>query len=57
MVCSFARGFKPGLLDPIYRSQCFIIREKLDRPQLLATSRHLTGGEPDLLDMSREDRY
>ncbi|MDI6848738.1 MAG: alpha-galactosidase [Candidatus Saccharicenans sp.] len=57
VVGSFNRGFEPGLPDPIYRSQCFIIRERLSRPQLLATSRHLTGGGPDLLDMSWEDGY
>lgn len=57
VVGSFTRGFEPGPLDPTYRSQCFIIRERLDRPQLLATSRHLTGGGPDLLEMSWEDGY
>ncbi|RFT15379.1 MAG: Alpha-galactosidase, GH36 family [Candidatus Saccharicenans subterraneus] len=50
LVGSFNGGFEPGPLDPVYRSQCFIIRERMAHPQLLATSRHLTGGGPDLLD-------
>lgn len=54
LVGSFSGGFEPGPLDPVYRSQCFIIRERLARPQLLATGRHLTGGGPDLLDMRWE---
>lgn len=54
MIGSFSGGFEPGPLDPIYRSQCFIIRESVAHPQLLATSRHLTGGGPDLLDLRWE---
>jgi len=54
LVGSFNGGFEPGSLDPVYRSQCFIIRERLSHPQLLATSRHLTGGGPDLLDLRCE---
>lgn len=49
---SFSGGFAPGRPDPVFRSQCFIIRERRPHPQLLATSRHLTGGGPDLLDMT-----
>lgn len=48
---SFSGGFAPGRPDPVLRSQCFIIKERRPHPQLLATSRHLTGGGPDLLDM------
>lgn len=54
-VGSFSGAFIPGPMDPTFRSQCFIIRERLERPQLLATGRHLTGGGPDLLDLKWED--
>jgi hypothetical protein len=30
----------------------FVIRERLARPQVLATSRHITGGGVDLVDVS-----
>jgi alpha-galactosidase len=45
---SFAGAFTPGPLDPKFRSQAFIIRERSTRPQLLATNRHVTGGGVDL---------
>jgi len=50
-VGSFMASFKPGPLDQSFRSQSLIIRERKNRPQLLATSRHLTGGGVDLLDV------
>jgi alpha-galactosidase len=48
---SFAGSFMPGALDPKFRSQAFIIRERSARPQLIATSRHVTGGGVDLDDV------
>jgi hypothetical protein len=48
---SFRGSFIPGFLDPKFRSQAFIIRERTARPQLLATSRHVTGGGVDLDDV------
>jgi alpha-galactosidase len=45
---SFAGSFAPGPIDPRFRSQAFIIRERKPRPQLLATGRHVTGGGVDL---------
>ncbi len=45
---SFQGTFVPGPLDPRYRSQAFIIRERKPGPQLIATNRHVTGGGPDL---------
>jgi len=51
---SFAGGFAPGPLDPTYKSQAFIIRKKKLHPQLLATSRHATGGGVDLDDVRWE---
>jgi hypothetical protein len=44
-------SFKPGPLPTAFHSQAFVIRERLDRPQLLATGRHVTGGGVDLLDL------
>ncbi len=52
---SFHGAFTPGPPDTVYRSQCFIIRERRPHPQLLATSRHLTGGGPDLVDLKWKD--
>jgi hypothetical protein len=48
---SFTGGFSPGPLDPKFRSQAFVIRERRPSPQLLATSRHVTGGGVDLDDV------
>jgi alpha-galactosidase len=45
-------GFAPGPLPSATNAQAFIIRERLDHPQVLATSRHVTGGGPDLLDVA-----
>ena len=44
-------SFKPGPLPAAFHSQAFVIRERLPRPQLLATGRHVTGGGVDLLDV------
>jgi alpha-galactosidase len=45
-------AFAPGPLPSKFNSQVFVIRERLPRPQLVATSRHITGGGVDLLDLS-----
>ena len=51
LVGEFTAAFGPGPLPAPFNSQVFIVRERLDRPQLVATGRHITGGEPDLLDV------
>jgi hypothetical protein len=48
-------GFVPGPLSRPFNSQVFIIRERLARPQVVATSRHITGGGVDLLDVAWKD--
>lgn len=48
---SFSGRFAPGPLDPLYRSQALAIRERVSHPQVLATSRHVTCGGPDLEDV------
>jgi hypothetical protein len=48
-------SFAPGDLPARYHSQVFVIRERQDHPQAVATSRHVTGGGVDLLDVSWED--
>ena len=48
---SFSGSFSPGEIDPKYNCQLFCIRERLDRPQVLATSRHITCGGYDLEDV------
>jgi hypothetical protein len=49
---TFAKSFAPGPLPARYNSQVFVIRERLVHPQLVATSRHITGGGVDLVDLS-----
>ncbi len=48
---SFSGSFFPGEIDPKYNCQLFCIRERLDRPQVLATGRHITCGGYDLEDV------
>ncbi len=55
LVGSFTRGFVPGPIDSRFHAQAFVIRERLPRPQLVATSRHLTGGGVDLVNVVWED--
>ena len=45
-------SFTPGALPRRFNSQVFVIRAKQDHPQLIATGRHITGGGPDLVDVS-----
>jgi len=47
-------SFAPGDLPARYHSQVFVIRDRQAHPQVVATSRHLTGGGVDLLDVSWE---
>lgn len=48
---SFSGSFSPGKIDPKYNCQLFCIRERLTRPQVVATSRHITCGGYDLEDV------
>lgn len=52
---SFTGGFAPGAIDPRHRSQAFCIRKREARPQLVATSRHVTCGGVDLADLRWEE--
>jgi hypothetical protein len=54
-VAGHATSFVPGPLPTPFNAQAFIIRERLDRPQVVATNRHITGGGVDLVDMSWKD--
>jgi alpha-galactosidase len=42
-------------IDSTYRCQAFCIREKLDHPQIVATSRHISCGAVDLENVSWKD--
>jgi hypothetical protein len=53
---SFQGGFAPGTMDSVFKSQSFVIRERVPHPQVLATNRHVTGGGVDLLDVRWKDR-
>jgi hypothetical protein len=52
---SFTGGFGPGPLDHVFRSQALIIRERRPHPQVVSTSRHVTGGGVDLADVRSRD--
>ena len=47
---SFTEAFIPGPIDPKFRCQAFAIRKRLDRPQIVATNRHVSCGGVDLVD-------
>ena len=51
LIGSFSGSFFPGPLDPHFRCQALVIRERKPDPQVLATSRHVTGGGVDLADV------
>jgi len=51
---SFTGAFIPGSIDPKYRCQAFAFRERLDRPQIVATNRHVSCGGVDLVDAGWE---
>ncbi len=46
----------PGPIDPQFGVQVVCLRQRVDHPQLLATSRHVTCGGPDLRDVSWDGR-
>ncbi|MCX6569313.1 MAG: hypothetical protein NT147_09750, partial [Candidatus Aminicenantes bacterium] len=52
---SFSGSFAPGPLDPVFGSQALAIRERQPRPQVVATSRHVTCGGVDLADVRWAD--
>ena len=52
MLGAFRELFVPGPVDSRYQVQDFCIRERLDHPQLLATSRHVGCGVVDLVDVA-----
>jgi alpha-galactosidase len=44
--------FTPPNIDPAFGCQVLTFRKKLDHPQLLATSRHISGGAVELSDLA-----
>ena len=48
---SFTEAFNPGPIDPSFRCQAFSLRKRLDRPQIVATNRHVSCGGPDLVEV------
>jgi hypothetical protein len=48
LVGTFTGGFDMGRIDSKYNCQVFCIRERVARPQILATSRHITCGGLEL---------
>ena len=55
LVGSFTGSFAPGPLDPAFRCQALAVRERARHPQVLATSRHVTCGGADLIDVRWAD--
>jgi alpha-galactosidase len=45
-------AFVPGDMDPRFHAQLFCIRRRLDRPQVVATNRHVSCGGQDLVDVT-----
>jgi len=45
------KALRPGVIPARYNSQVFVIRERVAHPQVIATSRHITGGGVDLVDV------
>jgi alpha-galactosidase len=48
----FRDRFEAPAIDPSYRCQVLSFRKKLDHPQLLGTSRHISGGAVEIDDLS-----
>jgi hypothetical protein len=46
------KELRPGPIDPAFNCQVFCIRKKLNRPQLLATNRHISGGALEIEELS-----
>jgi alpha-galactosidase len=53
---SFSDFFIPGAIDPHFNCQLFCIRPLLDRPQLVATSRHISCGALEIEDLVWESQ-
>lgn len=49
---SFRGAFTPGDVDPRFGVQVFCLREKVARPQLVATNRHVSCGAMDVSNVS-----
>ncbi len=49
-------SLRPGPVDPRYQVQVFCLHAQVDHPQILATSRHVSCGGPDLIDVAWNDR-
>ncbi len=47
---------KTGAVDPAFQVDVVCLRPRVGHPQLLATSRHVTCGGPDLVDIAWADR-
>lgn len=52
---SYFGKFKPGEINPEYNCQLFCIRERLDRPQMIATNRHISCGGFDVVELNWEN--
>ena len=48
---SFSKNFRPGRIDTSFNCQLLCIREVLNHPQLIATSRHISCGGFELEDL------
>jgi hypothetical protein len=48
-------ALQPGPIDPRFGVQVVCLRPRLERPQLVATSRHVTCGGPELREVSWKD--
>ena len=46
------KELRPGPIDPAFGCQVLCLRPRLEHPQLVATSRHLSCGGPDLLSVA-----
>lgn len=49
---SFVKEFAPGEVDPRFKVQVFCLRERVNRPQLVVTNRHVTCGAMDVKDVT-----
>jgi len=48
---SFSEDFYPGPIDPEFNCQVFCIRERKDHPWIIGTSRHITCGGVELVNL------
>lgn len=49
---SFVKEFAPGEVDPRFKVQVFCLRQRLPRPQFVASNRHVSCGAFDLKDLA-----